>query len=238
MMFSVAFGVTLAATVLGIPQPGLDKDAQTQLAKRIVGGNVAPVSKYPFASIIKTVYSDGSLSKCGGTIISRNHVVTAAHCVVRTATGERAIPKNTYAGYGNNVYISQTLVPSRRVFVHPQYNSTGLKNDIAVLELPDLPLDGVSVATVPVYKGSLFPGMSATAIGWGLTNATDPHSPSYPLKEAEVKIGSIDPCKDHVKKYLHDTFYSSNGPRICIERSLTLGNGTCSGDSGSALVAF
>ncbi|KAJ1954700.1 hypothetical protein EC988_002290 [Linderina pennispora] len=238
MKLSAAIGITLVATALGVPQAFSGQNVPPHLAKRIIGGNVAPADKYPFASIIKTVYSDGSLSKCGGTIISRNHVVTAAHCVVRTATGERAIPKNTYAGYGNNVYISQTLVPSRRVFVHPQYNSTGLKNDIAVLELPDLPLDGVSVATVPVYKGSLFPGMSATAIGWGLTNMTDPHSPSYPLKEAEVKIGNTDPCKTQVETWLHDTFENSNGPRICLEGALMPGNGSCSGDSGSPLLVF
>ncbi|KAJ1945963.1 hypothetical protein FBU59_002160 [Linderina macrospora] len=237
MKLALATSTTLAVATLAIPQAHSDKDAQMQLSKRIVGGNVAPANKYPFSSIIKTIYSEG-LSKCGGTIISKNHVVTAAHCVVRTATGEHALPQNIYAGYGNNTYIYQTLIPARRVFVHPQYNSTGLKNDIAILELPDLPLDGVTVATVPVYKGWLFPEMATTAIGWGMTNTTDSHSPSYLLKEATVKIGNTAPCRNHINKYLHDTFVSSNGPRICIERSLTLGNGVCTGDSGSPLLVF
>ena len=44
---------------------------------RIVGGKESVPNKYPFAAVL-TTKSGGHF--CGGTLITRRHVVTAAHC--------------------------------------------------------------------------------------------------------------------------------------------------------------
>lgn len=50
--------------------------------KKIVGGEVSKKGAWPWAVLL--AYTDGSSSspfKCGGTLVTARHVVTAAHCI-------------------------------------------------------------------------------------------------------------------------------------------------------------
>ncbi|KAJ1955693.1 Chymotrypsinogen B [Linderina pennispora] len=148
---------------------------------------------------------------CGSTIISKNFVVTAGHCIVDDVTNQINTPENIYIGYGSSEYKKQTLVQATKLFLHPQYDISRFKNDIAIIQVPDLPVDGVNASTVPLYKGGLYPGMETTAIGWGLTNYTNITSQSPGIKEAVVRIGNTKLCKSHVKKYLNTTARTNLG---------------------------
>ena len=48
------------------------------LATKIVGGKVSTPNSYPFAAVLSSPKYRGHF--CGGTLITRRHVVTAAHC--------------------------------------------------------------------------------------------------------------------------------------------------------------
>ncbi|ORX71539.1 trypsin-like serine protease [Linderina pennispora] len=159
MKFLVAtvFGIGLATNSLGLPQSSANQDPHHHLSKRIVGGGVAPAGKYKFASIVKRFISTGT-GMCGSTIISKNFVVTAGHCIVDDITNQINTPENIYIGYGSSEYKKQTLVQATKLFLHPQYDISKFENDIAIIQVPDLPVDGVSASTVPLYKGSLYPG--------------------------------------------------------------------------------
>lgn len=50
--------------------------------KKIVGGEVSKKGAWPWAVLL--AYPDGSSNspfKCGGTLVTARHVVTAAHCI-------------------------------------------------------------------------------------------------------------------------------------------------------------
>ncbi|KAJ1950466.1 hypothetical protein FBU59_000665 [Linderina macrospora] len=235
MKFLSILGACLVATNLGQAQhTGL---STPQLSKRIIGGNVAPAGKYKFASVV-TLDIGGRKHTCAGTIISKNFIVTAGHCLVSGDGLTVNSPQNITAGYGSNGSASQTFLTAKKLFLHPNYNPAVFENDIGIIQVADIPLDGVKAAALPVYKGWLYPGMAVTSIGWGMTNYTDWSSVSPSLKEAVVKVGNLDPCEHQIETYLHSTFDDSNGPRVCIENALAPGNGPCAGDSGSTLVAF
>ena len=50
---------------------------EDKIGVKIVGGKESVPNKYPFAAVL-TTKSGGHF--CGGTLITRRHVVTAAHC--------------------------------------------------------------------------------------------------------------------------------------------------------------
>ncbi|ORX71537.1 trypsin-like serine protease, partial [Linderina pennispora] len=158
-------------------------------------------------------------------------ILTAGHCLVG-ATGTVNSPQNITAGYGSNVSEQQTFQTATNVFLHPQYNPSRFENDIGIIQVPDIPLDGVKACALPVYRGWLYPGMPVRSIGWGMTNYTDYYSVSPELKEVVIKVGNPGPMQVPAR------FDNSNGPRICIENALVPDNGPCSGDSGSPLIAY
>ncbi|KAJ1948664.1 hypothetical protein FBU59_001486 [Linderina macrospora] len=233
----VSFGALFAAIAFGLPQFHYVTEPHQELSKRIIGGDVAPAGKYKFASVV-TLDIGGRTHTCAGTIISKNFIVTAGHCLVSGDGLTVNSPQNITAGYGSNESANQTFLTAKKLFLHPNYNPAVFENDIGIIQVADIPLDGVTSGKVPVYKGLLETTQVVTAIGWGMTDYTNWDSVSPSLKEAVVKVGNLSTCKYQIETYLHSTFENSNGPRICIENALAPGNGPCAGDSGSPLVMF
>lgn len=54
----------------------------TRLDFRIIGGNVTQVGEYPWTVLLEF----DNIYQCSGSLITRNHVVTAAHCIPEDGT--------------------------------------------------------------------------------------------------------------------------------------------------------
>lgn len=71
---AILFVGVVAATVLGGPADPLHTNG------RIIGGVEWEITKAPYIVSVRTFYNNYQHS-CGGSIVAKNFVVTAAHCV-------------------------------------------------------------------------------------------------------------------------------------------------------------
>ena len=96
---------------------------------QIVGGSETTAHSYPWMAAL---FVDGKYF-CGGTLISDEWVLTAAHCVdgnaleVKVMLGAHNIKAETEEG--------RVSVNTMMFFTHPAYNPSLLQNDIALIHL-------------------------------------------------------------------------------------------------------
>ena len=190
------------------------------LKPQIVNGVVSAVGSRPYQVAVLNAGRPTSVS-CGGTLISANWVMTAAHCVV----GNSASSKIVRAGVSNlsNVSEGQTVNVSQ-IIVHPNYNGNTNSSDIALLKLSQ-------AVTAPNTAPAAIPGNAVEAVldvngktvvasGWGKTESG---SVSSQLREVVFPI-----------VVTGNQCGSRPANTICGPADNT-GKDTCNGDSGGPL---
>lgn len=169
---------------------------------RVLGGTEAEKDAWPFqVALLASAWLDNDPRSqfdaqfCGGTLISPEWVLTAAHCIT-DGGGNRYPAESMTALIG-----ATSLDEGRRVAVvqaipHEDYSPVTLDNDIALLRLAeavDAPTVTLADAAIPTESGA------ATVIGWGLTeHGTAPVS----LLQAEIGLYPNSACNDGIKTYI------------------------------------
>lgn len=141
---------------------------------RIVGGEKAPRS-YPYqislqVKVAKMVFGIFATSRkefthnCGGSIVSENCVVTAAHCVVDYKPEELSILAGTnklraQAPNGERYFID-------RITVHPDYEEL-VTSDIAVLKINGSFNYGPKIGPIKYTDTFYGPEVNCTLTGYG-----------------------------------------------------------------------
>ncbi|XP_068204314.1 serine proteinase stubble-like [Palaemon carinicauda] len=193
---------------------------------RIVNGTAAAANEYPYQVIIASII-DGFQYTCGGSIIKKRWILTAAHCFFdrnRTQAAQNA----TLVGYGSSNLREITVVTATRYILHENYTAGLLDFDIALIELPS-DLNYESDATIqPIClaeESDIVDGGKAVATGWGdlQFNGTSPDD----LQEVVLDIISTTQCQNQIR------LPSDTSSVVC---ALTAFKGTCQGDSGGPLV--
>ncbi|XP_069355779.1 chymotrypsin-C-like [Maniola hyperantus] len=176
---------------------------------------------------------------CGGTLISKNHVLTAAHCV--TLRSVPVLPETISVVLGKfNLIGGDTESQEREVYsltVHQDFNHKRLDSDIALLKLKSEAVfnDYIQPACIWYPKAvDRLPSSSdiyGTIVGWGFEN-TDALAPQ--LRQAKMPIISESNCLKS-----NPLFYAkllTDNKKFCA--GYHNGTSACNGDSGSGFQVF
>ncbi|KAG7202863.1 hypothetical protein KM043_010013 [Ampulex compressa] len=213
-------GFSLATTdVVSNGKVGIEKHDKEPLAVegRIVGGSTAQIGAFPYQVSLRL--SD-NVHFCGGSILNKCWILTAAHCVDwHGQTSVFAVVGTNTLTFGGIYYRSE------RIIIHPDYNAY-LQNDIALIKVnePISYSDYVRPIPLPSYDIST-PGQLAVVSGWGRLALGWP-SPNN-LQYLYTNIYDLGQCMRQLL-YVTET-------NICT--LVSIGHGNCYGDSGGPLVA-
>lgn len=232
--------------------------ADEQPPTKIVGGKPVPDGKYPFMAALINPTLPGTFFDqqfCGGSLIDKNSVLTAGHCVFGVAPnappgtppGFIQTPRNTQVIVGRTVLNSdQGKVHNvKDIYVPPAYEGGAAPDqsyDVAVLEL-SRPVSGITPIKLATSRQNDLerPGGAATVAGWGSTiqrPACGPApQPVFPdrMREAQVPIISDSRAVQAYQQLPQCAGIGAFVPRLMIAAGGT-GKDTCQGDSGGPLL--
>lgn len=206
-------------------------------APEIVGGRPADPGEWPWQVALVFSEYDSLYAglNCGGSLIARDWVLTAAHCF-NFWTAE---DYDVVAGVHDLTAPAPGFrrVPIAEVIIHPDYISATQGNDIALLRLAEpidaRPADG---ATLPIAYSRLVPagvgdlvGAEATVTGWGTRTFGLIDNPPD-LHEVEVPIVANEECNAAYGGGIVAGMLCAGVPEG--------GRDSCQGDSGGPLVIF
>ncbi|XP_023952537.2 achelase-2-like isoform X1 [Bicyclus anynana] len=204
---------------------------------RIIGGNATTIEKYPFT--VQVLYN--SQLSCGGALITRRHVLSAAHCFV-ASNGQQVSPVyfsvrvgSTYLNTGGTVH------PVSEVIIHQNYNTPVRDYDIAVMTLTSRVTltSAVATAYIPSAGADVPDYALVTVVGWGRTNASSSVAQaSTVLNEVQIYTVNQSVCAARYA-YLQEITgdpYPITSNMLCAGLLDVGGKDACQGDSGGPLV--
>ncbi|KAG6465542.1 hypothetical protein O3G_MSEX015217 [Manduca sexta] len=206
------------------------------------GFRVKTPDTYPWHAGLYTKTTKPYMQICGGTIVSKRAVISAAHCF----TLDRHIPPaSQYAVGAGKIYRPwNNLQDSTRqhsdvldIKIPPRYQGSvaNFQDDIAVVILVKELITHAFVSPACVNfdpdlrEAQLSEGQLGKIVGWGLTGENSPAS--QVLQGATLPIVSIETCIEESPVGFRS---SITGDKICA--GYDNGTAVCRGDSGGGLV--
>jgi secreted trypsin-like serine protease len=225
--------VLVVGTCLGAAVPVFAIEGEPEVQPNIVGGTTVPTGKYKFIAAVRNLDNGGSVYQqqyCAGTLIDRNSVLTAAHCLETVTAGRLRVTVGITA---LNERQGQTR-SVKSIFRHPKYSSVNRRYDAAVLKLSSR-IRNIEPIRIPTTASNAFetPGREPTIAGWGNTVKQNPdlsQPDRYPAQMQEARVPIV---SDATGRRVYDSSYS---PPLMLAAGRE-GKDTCQGDSGGPLFA-
>lgn len=194
------------------------------LNTRVVGGGNATAGSWPWQV---SMHNIGQRHFCGGTLISDQWVLTAAHCIISVTPSSYTLYFGRETQSGPNVHeVKGTL---SQIIVHPDYNNTLLNNDIALMKLSSAVSFNDYIIPVCLASNSsqFHNSTSCWGTGWGRLGKDEDLPSAYSLQEVQVPVIGGKQCGCIYRSEINIT-----NEMICAGQE---NKGICQGDSGGPL---
>lgn len=223
--------------------PLFPSDCGTDTEERIVGGESTDIDEFPWMALLEYQKPNGITTACGGVLISKRYVLTAAHCLKgkdlpktwtlsRVRLGEYDTNQNVDCIQRNGIRVCAdplVTIPIEEQIAHEDYipASKDQRNDIALLRLSR------DVNFTHYIKAICLPldsnvGQLLDVAGWG---KTETRSESNVKLKVKIPLVSNADC---VRTYANAGLQLGDG-QICAGSQK--GKDSCRGDSGGPLMA-
>jgi secreted trypsin-like serine protease len=195
-----------------------------RLSSRIINGDIAGSIDFPYMAGVILHFDTGN-SFCGGSLISRRFVLTAANCVHIVPSASVLLgASNMFGNIEENLRVAT-------IRVHPLYSFDQSLNDIATLELSrEVTLSPtVNLVRLPNRRQvqTTFENQQGLVAGWGRTSGSGTQPiPTQFLRTLRSPIITNNSCRIRFPAYI-------TASNICTDANL----GTpCGGDQGGPLM--
>jgi len=196
----------------------------TQRMARIIGGTPANSTAWPWMAGLVTKQSSTIAGVfCGASLVAKDWVLTAAHCVIDSNSNSFDVIINhakLNGSTGERLTVDQ-------IIIHPLYDDFDLTNDLALLKL-STPSTNTPIQILAPFTFQDNTGKAALALGWGTTSTTSEQNPTE-LHQVDLPI--IDNLR--CDKAMGDI----TDEMLCAGEGLGFKD-TCFGDSGGPLIVF
>ncbi|EZA55838.1 Serine protease easter [Ooceraea biroi] len=227
--------------------PLLPSDCGRDLSQRIVGGERTSLDEFPWMALLEYQKPNGRTTACGGVLISKRYVLTAAHCIkgkdlpttwrlssVRLGEYDTDTDTDCISDGNNGTTCADdpVTVGVEEQFAHEEYQplSRHQRYDIALLRLAQ------DVTFTKYIKPICLPSNSTSlddrlffVAGWG---KTETRSSSNVKLKLSLPLVSDSQC---------DQTYNNAGVRLGYGQICAggqRGKDSCRGDSGGPLMAL
>lgn len=217
-------GVVKAPITEDFPDPSM--------AFKVISGSQAKRGHHPWQATVRVKAQGKTTHWCGAVIISRYHLLTAAHCLVGFPKGSYVVRMGDHNMDVNED--SEVEIFIEDFYIHEEFRKgQHMNNDLAVviLKRPVRFNDYIQPVCMPSNSLQYHPGMNCTISGWGsVQSGTSSHS--IDLRSGVVPILSDGLCKQ--PQVYGDVITDG----MFCAGTLDEGIDACDGDSGGPLVCL
>ncbi|XP_075976584.1 brachyurin-like [Anticarsia gemmatalis] len=195
---------------------------------RIAGGMPSNLGEFPYqAGLLANFQNIEGTGVCGGSLVTANRVITAAHCWF---DGTHQAWRFTVVLGSVTLFSGGVRQETSVVAMHPRWMPRLLRNDVAVIYLPSSVTFSATISPIALPSGSqlseTFEGQSAVASGFGLTGDNASITVNQFLSHVTLSVLSQRACTTAFGGVTQESNICTSGLG---------GTSTCRGDSGGPL---